>query len=303
LERFHVLVLHGLHSLTARWRDHVPPGAELLPTLAPVESLIVRDVQPAQDRITTDLLQIVHPYLPVTNARCALDALVGSGVFERAEPEIRPEVYRYTARTLRQMQTTEQALLTCAASIHTLNSEQTNRLSTLTTALMDGLGYGSLPVPTPIFELTRPALTPSEWPLGQVQQRLIGLLAYRDDAHIAAWRAEGYTAPAIRLATQLADTGEMIPHNRFLQSPIFYDETYLRAGMDELLKADEVIETDRGYTLNLQGRSRRKRVEQLTNEYFAVPFEKRLSDQGLREWESLVWILIEARRTLPLRQF
>lgn len=302
MERFHVLVLHGLHALTARWRDHVPPGAELLPTLAPVESLIIRDVQPAHDRITTDLLQIVHPYLPVMQARCALDALTAKAVLERVDPELKPGVYRYTARTLQQMQATENALLTCAAANRTLSSEQTNRLSTLTTALMDGLGYGSLPVPTPIFELTRPALAPSEWPLGQVQQRLIGLLAYRDDAHIAAWRAEGYSAPAIRIATQLADTGEMISTNRFLQWPIFYDEPYLRAGLDELRKAGDLMETDRGYTLNLQGRARRRRVEQLTNEYFAVPFEKRLSDQGLREWESLIWILIEARRTLPLRR-
>src|SRR5207248_166579 len=112
------------------------------------------------------------------------------------------------------------------------------------------------------FQLIYKGLTPSEHPLCQVQQRLIALQAYQDDAHIAAWRQDGYSPAGIRVATQLMMAAEPQDIEKFLQSPLFYSENYVIKGLEELFLADEIIEESKGFALSAKGIERRERVEQ-----------------------------------------
>jgi hypothetical protein len=133
---------------------------------------------------------------------------------------------------------------------------------------------------------------------------LVSLLAYRDDAHVAAWRSEGYSAPATRLATYLFRRTEPVPSDKLMQWPLFYDERYLNAGLDELLKEADVEQTDSGYILSKKGAARREKVETLTDDCFRAPFEQRISENGRRVWMTLMMLLAEGgKSTTPSSMF
>jgi hypothetical protein len=295
LDRFHALTVQGLHALSAGWRAHLPSRVELLPDLPPVESLVIRDAQCFHQNITVEGLQTLHPYLPVEGAQRALQTLVEKKILESASRN----AFRYSATTLAQIQETERAILTCAARVVTLGQEQADHLAVLTTALVDMISNGPNPVATPIFTLVNGGLASSEHSQGQIQQRLISLLAYRDDAHVGAWRAEGYSAPAIRVATLLFRQDGTIPRARLQEWPLLYDERYLKTGLDELLKTANVETTDEGYRLTVTGSARREKVESLTDEYFRAPFEQRMSENGRRQWMTLMTLLAEGGKLRP----
>ncbi len=267
----------------------MPSAVELFADLPPVESLVLRDAQCICQNITVDSLQTLHPYLPAERARQTLQALAQKKILEF----VSSDAYRYTTHTLEQVQETERAILAFAQKVGALSNEQAERLAVLTTALVDMISYGPNRVPTPIFALVNRNLTPSEHPHGQIQQRLISLLAYLDDAHIAAWRSEGYSPAAIRLATYLFMRPQPLSLADLVGWPLFYDEGYVRAGLDELLKEANVEAADGSYKLTEKGLARREKVETLTDDTFKAPFEQRISENGRRQWTSLMTLLGE----------
>src|SRR5712691_4588378 len=159
----------GLHLLSARWRKYLPADAETLPDLTPLERIVFNNIEIVGDDITLDALAILYPYLPQEQTRKVLDALVDKQVIERN----REHFYRFTAKTQRHMNDVGQALLAYAEMLNVMPMDQAFRLAVLTTALIDKLAHGPNPFQTPIFNLALKAVTPSEHPLGQVQQRLI----------------------------------------------------------------------------------------------------------------------------------
>jgi hypothetical protein len=292
VDHFFVLAVQGLHTLTAGWRAYVSPGVDLLPDLPPVEWLAVHDAQCIHQNITVEGLQVLHPYLLAGRAQKAIENLTARKILE----SVSANTYRYSAHTLDQIRNTERAILICAEKVTFLAYEQAERLAVLMTALIDMIAFGPNPAPTPIFKLVNAALAPSEHPLGQVHQRLVSLLAYRDDAHIAAWKAEGYDPQTIRIATFLFGKSEAVPISTLLQWPLTYEESYVRAALDKLLKEDEVELKDNAYKLTDKGTLRREKVENLTDQHFRAPFDQRISENGRRQWTTLMTVLAEGGR-------
>ncbi len=283
----------GLHQLSARWRKYLPADAETLPELTPLERIVLNNIEIVGDNITLDALAILHPYLPQDQARKVLDSLVNKQVIERN----REHFYRFTAKTQRYMTDIGQALLAYAEMLNVVPMDQAYRLAVLTAALIDKLTHSPQLFQMPIFSLALKAMTPSEHPLGQVQQRLMALMALRDDAHIAAWRAEQYSPVGIRVASHLFSLSESSPIEAFLKSPLFFDHAYVRTGLDELQQRGDLLDTGVGYTLTAKGTVRRERVEHLTEEYFAHPFEKLLTETGRKDWLLLMNSLVDTTKT------
>jgi len=286
-------MLQALHSLTVKWRSHLPAHAETLPELSRQEQNILNNAEPMRDNITIDALHAIYPYAPPERLRAMLDSCVKKGLLE----DLTQGIYRFSPRMQRYIHDSQQAIITYAETITTMPTEQANRLAVLTVALIDKLSHGPNAIPTPIFNLGCANITPSEHPLVQVQQRLICLMCYRDDAHIAAWRAEEYGPIAIRVASHLKSFSEAATMQSFLKSPLFYDEDYVRTGLEELRQHGDLLDTGVGFALTAKGIVRRERVDSLTDETFAIPFEQRLSDFGRKDWMLLISGLIDTTRT------
>lgn len=293
MHTYSTLIIKALHSLSAKWRDYLRADEEVLPTLPAVEWLVINDAQPFSTTITVEQLLVMRPYLPGDHAYRALESLVGKGILEMPQPS----TYRFTPRTLTQIDTIERAMQACAESSITLSRQQIDRLAIYTSAIVDGINYGPNPIKTPIFHFLYGKPTPSEHALPQVQQRLISLLAFRDDAHIAAWHEEGYSAPAIACATELVGSSDPWKVADLLALPLIYDSDYVMKGLKELTDAEDAVEDANGYLLTPKGAERRKRVEQLTDKYFDAPIEKWLSSDALKDWVQLLHSLIESART------
>ncbi len=297
MSKYHALVVFGLHALSAGWREHLSASAEKLPNLPPLEDHLLRELQAIPHDITLESIRTLHPYLPVAQTEQGLRALVEKGLLEANSKG----GYACTPRALTSLQAIEKAVVSCAGLNTILSRGQADRLSVLMTALIDHIAFGSVPIPTPIFTLVIRSLRPCEEPMAQVQQRLVALLAYRDDCHIVAWKAEEYTPPTVRLASYLLATNQTMPLEKFLEVPLFYDAAYVRSALDELTARGEVLETGIGYSLTAKGIMRRERVEQLTEEYFNALFDNHLSDNGRRDWLALMSTLSEATKsTVPI---
>ena len=126
---------------------------------------------------------------------------------------------------------------------------------------------------------------------------MVGLMAYHDDVHIAAWRAEEYSPAAIRTASFLYMLNEAATVDSILKSPLFYDEAYVRGALEELRQRGDLLDTGVGSALTAKGVMRRERVESLTDDAFDLPFEGWLSDLGRKDWTMLMTGLVDVSRT------
>jgi len=290
---YYNLTVQALHSLTAKWRNHLAVNAETLPELSPQERPILNNAEPMRDNISVDALQAIYPYAPPDRIRATLESFVRKVLLD----DLTQGIFRFSSRMHRYVHDTQQALVANAESITSVPADQTNRLAVLTVALVDKLQKGPNSISTPIFNLSVANITPSEYPLVQIQQRLMCLMSYRDDAHIAAWRAEEYGPIAIRVASHMQALGEAATMQGFLKTPLFYDEAYVNTGLNELRQHGDLLDTGVGFALTAKGVVRRERVDTLTDAMFAIPFEQRLSDFGRKDWVTLISNVIEATRT------
>jgi hypothetical protein len=297
LSKYYALTIHALHILSANWREHLQPDSQALPDLSPQELLILHEAQAVHQHITLAAIQTLHPYIPPAHIESTILALTQKGLFQNEDTGI----YTYSPQVQGCIRALDQAVVSSCGALHVLSRGQADRLAVLMGVLNNRIAYGPNLIETPIFNLILRSLLPSEEALAQVHQQLIALLAYRDDAHINAWHTEGYTAPAIRLATQLYSTNETLPLARLLALPFFFDEDYVQTGLNELTQRGDILETGIGYSLTAKGVMRRARVEQLTDDYFDAALETHLSEAGRKDWNSLLTLLIEgSKTTLPI---
>ncbi len=129
--------------------------------------------------------------------------------------------------------------------------------------------------------------------LVQIDQYLSDLMAYRDDAHLAAWQPLGLDGPTWETLSLLWDKrvetlDELNEKLRFRgQSGSVYEKalyTLTDKGLAKLYKGT--------YSITKKGRKLREQAEQLTEEYFFAPWEC-LSEEDLETLENLLKMLAE----------
>jgi hypothetical protein len=286
--KYHRLVVQGANTLSATWSTHLPLNATTLPTLPYIEWNILKDTQTFPDNITLDMLRTVNPYLPEHNARQALNALVEKGVLHT----VNDHYYYFSEHTRCFIGEVEQALQYAAQCTQTLTPQQATRLLQLTNLLIDNIGCATSPVPTPIFNMAMNAMTPSEHPLPQIQQRLFALQTYYEDAFIGAWKAELYTPASVRLAGYMLLHPAGLALHHFLTIPAFHDEKYVRGGIGTLIERGDALDTGIGFSLTARGVFHRQRVDTIAEQHFVWAFENALSEVERREWLDLMVSLV-----------
>ncbi len=120
-------------------------------------------------------------------------------------------------------------------------------------------------------------------PFGRIDQWLTDLRAFRDDAHLAAWRAEGVSGPALEALTVLwrgqADTLDALCEKLTRRG---HPRAVYAAALAELRARGWSTGPDEHPALTSDGRAARACIEARTNELFYRPWSA-LSDDDLTE--------------------
>jgi DNA-binding MarR family transcriptional regulator len=129
--------------------------------------------------------------------------------------------------------------------------------------------------------------------LYRLRRRAIFLLAYRDDAHIAAWsghEVNGYVFETFSKvwegdASNAAQLAEQLDYRN-------YDEAKYQSALDELVERGWLAESDGAYAVTDEGRRLREAIEAQTNAYYDLALGG-LSADELAELEAIFTALTE----------
>jgi DNA-binding MarR family transcriptional regulator len=155
------------------------------------------------------------------------------------------------------------------------------------------------PAEKPAFELSlRLRRGPTAPLFAQIRRRVIDLLAFRDDVHMAAWMPqtdEGHLWEAFTLiwrqqAGTAAELAEQLSHRS-------YDETDYAATLDRLVACGWIARLGEKYVVRTKAARMRQRVEKDTDQLYQAAFDG-LSATEVAAFQDLMEAFVEAV-TLP----
>ena len=137
--------------------------------------------------------------------------------------------------------------------------------------------------------------------LGQVREYLLDLFAYRDDAHLSAWREYSISGPAWNAFTLLW-RGEADSPTQIAEQAAFrgYSASEYVTAIGELIRRGwvETAQTPGTYRVTEEGQALREGVERQTDEYFYAPWSC-LNEEEIVELRGLLGRLLERLHALP----
>lgn len=167
------------------------------------------------------------------------------------------------------------------------------------TALLSGVVEQARELPEPVEKWalswgSRFARGPAAPLMVQVRRRLIDLLGFRDDVHIAAWQPYGVSGQVWEAFTYVwrgdagaaADLAENLPYRN-------YDEETYSAALEELVSRGWIAETGGKYVATEEGKRLRQQAEDVTDRYFDAAWSG-LSEAEMEEVRGLLQRLAEA---------
>ncbi len=180
-----------------------------------------------------------------------------------------------------------------------LSAVQLNDLAELLGGLVIAADQADIPGGTLCFDCSYgglPLVAPST--LGEIDQLLDHLNAFRDDAHIASWRLTGVSGQVWEVLTLIwngtAQTAQKLadslPYRHY--SPGEY-----QAALDQLVDLGWIEETQDGYQLTQKGTKIREKAEQDTNTFYFQPWSV-MGDSELDQLAQLLEELKESNQSL-----
>lgn len=124
--------------------------------------------------------------------------------------------------------------------------------------------------------------------MSQVRRKLVDLFAFRDDAHVAAWKAhedKGYLWEAFTYVwNDEANTAAELAERLIYRG---YSESDYKSALEELAARGWLTEVGGIYKATPAGRALREAVEEQTNQYFDRPWSS-LSETEFEELRGLM---------------
>ena len=156
----------------------------------------------------------------------------------------------------------------------TLSQAELAQLETLTSKAIQGAMESKAITDKFSLELGRLFIRQGIGTLHMIRRNLVDLLAFRDDAHVAAWREhkiDGYVWETFSYTWEgeAHTPAEMVEKVGGFRH---YDEADYAAAYEELVKRGWAVEDDGKYELTDKGKETRQKTEDLTNEYFDTGF-------------------------------
>jgi hypothetical protein len=181
-----------------------------------------------------------------------------------------------------------------------LSRKESKQLSDLLTRLVEKSLNTPAPPDTWAIRHSYKLMPEPNPPLPFIEQAISCLAAYRDDAHLAAWRKSGLTATAFEALTLLwrnqANSLDGIYNKLFFRG--HSTQVYLDA-VTELKSHNFVTGPTRILHVTEAGRSYRDQVEDDTDRYFFAPWSC-LDDSEKNELESILTNLRDNLKTIGI---
>jgi hypothetical protein len=147
-------------------------------------------------------------------------------------------------------------------------------------------------VPSPITNATRSAFPEITRPWVYTERRVTALAVFRDDAHIAAWREDGWSGPRIAVSTVLFKAAQPLPYDQLRGVVAQLNDKDFKSAVSALHSGGEVSHNAQDiYKLTSAGRQARQAIEDTTDRNYAVLFNALSPD----EWKELVDLLEQVR--------
>ncbi len=128
-------------------------------------------------------------------------------------------------------------------------------------------------VPAPLTNAARSTFPNLDQPWVYAERRVVAMALFRGDAHIAAWRDDGWSGPRIAVSTALFNTPERLSAAQLREATTRLDDKDFKSAVAALHSGGEVSHNlDDQYALTKSGRAARQLVEDLTNRNFALMF-------------------------------
>lgn len=138
-------------------------------------------------------------------------------------------------------------------------------------------------VPSPITNATRSAFPDITRPWVYAERRVTALAVFRDDAHIAAWREDGWSGPRIAVSSALFRTAEPLPYDQLREAVAQLNDKDFKSALSALHSGGEVAHNAEDiYRLTTAGWQVRQVIEDMTDRNYAVIFNA-LSPDELKE--------------------
>jgi hypothetical protein len=143
-------------------------------------------------------------------------------------------------------------------------------------------------VPAPITNAARSAFPETTRLWVYAERRVTALAVFHEDAHIAAWRADGWSGPRITVSTALFKAAQPLPRDQLREAVAQLSDKDFGSALSALHSGGEVAHTaDDSYSLTTAGRQAWQVVEELTDRNYAVLFNA-LSPDELQELVALL---------------
>src|SRR5512135_3421571 len=126
-------------------------------------------------------------------------------------------------------------------------------------------------VPSPITNATRSTFPEITRAWVYAERRVTALAVFRDDAHIAAWREDGWSGPRIAVSTALFKAVQPLPRDQLRAAVAQLSDKDFGSALSALHSGGEVShDAEDSYSLTAAGRQARQAVEELTDRNYAV---------------------------------
>ncbi len=135
-------------------------------------------------------------------------------------------------------------------------------------------------VPTPITSAARSAFPETNRLWVYAERRVTVLAVFHDDAHIAAWREDGWSGPRIAVSTALFKAENPLTFEQLRSATAQLNDKDFKSALSALHSGSEVSRSsDDIYKLTAAGRQARQVVEDMTERNYAVLFNALLPEE------------------------
>jgi hypothetical protein len=279
------------HLMRAVWRamnPHFEPAIQEVMADAQLEPrawgllLAAQNFEP--EEVTPGHLLVRSPYTSAEYYLYQLKSITSAGLMA----EVNPGKFRLTATGRQAVQRFIDRARFAMAQADPLPPADSNRLADMVEKLVESsLNHPAPPNPWSI-QLSYHIMPGKNPPLPFIEQAFTCLDAYRDDAHLAAWRDSNLSATAFETLTLLW-SGEADALNEIVRKLARrgHDPKVYTMALSELRSYGYVAGARTALRLSPTGQTYRDQVESKTNELFFQPWEV-LSENQKNELEELL---------------
>ncbi len=208
------------------------------------------------------------PYASVSIYERNLEALVTKKYAESLEPGR----YRASETGRKLIDALYRDYFNAIAKHHALPEADVQRLGELADRAVNA-AVRQPDVPASLTSAARSTFPDSHQPWVFAERRVVAMALYRGDAHIAAWREDGWSGPSIAVSTVLFNATERLSGAQLREATARLDDKDFKSAVAALHSGGEITHTaDDQYALTKSGRAARQLVEDRTDHNFATIF-------------------------------